>query len=75
MMEKIKIKGEFITLQQLLKVESIISLIIFLSGLQTLFIGIVGEYIGKIYFETKKRPRYIIEENLMDDGRKWKIGN
>ena len=55
---------------QTLKIESIVSLIIFLSGLQTLFIGIIGEYIGKIYFETKKRPRFIIEENLMDDGRK-----
>ena len=55
---------------QTLKIESIISLIVFLSGIQTLFIGIVGEYVGKIYFETKKRPRYIIEENLMDDGRK-----
>ena len=55
---------------QTLKIESIVSLIIFLSGLQTLFIGIIGEYVGKIYFETKKRPRFIIEENLMDDGRK-----
>ena len=27
-------------------------------------IGIIGEYIGKIYQETKSRPRYIIEENL-----------
>lgn len=55
---------------QTIKIESIISLIVFLSGMQTLFIGIVGEYVGKIYFETKKRPRYIIEENLMDDGKK-----
>ncbi len=55
---------------QTLKIESIISLIVFLSGIQTLFIGIVGEYVGKIYFETKKRPRYIIKENLMYDGRK-----
>lgn len=55
---------------QTLKIESIISLIVFLSGIQTLFIGIIGEYVGKIYFETKKRPRYIIKENLMDDGKK-----
>lgn len=34
------------------------------SGIQMLSIGIVGEYIGKIYSETKHRPRYIIEENL-----------
>jgi len=34
------------------------------SGIQMFSIGIVGEYIGKIYNETKNRPRYIIEENL-----------
>ena len=34
----------------------------FLGGLQMLAIGLIGEYVGKIYFETKLRPRYIIEE-------------
>ena len=34
------------------------------SGIQMLSLGIIGEYIGKIYAETKHRPRYIIEENL-----------
>ena len=28
-------------------------------------IGIVGEYVGKIYLETKKRPRYIVEEKKL----------
>ena len=36
----------------------------FLGGLILLAIGIVGEYIGKIYLETKERPRYIIDEFL-----------
>jgi len=36
----------------------------FLSGIQILCIGIIGEYIGKIYKETKARPRYIIEKTL-----------
>lgn len=36
------------------------------AGIQMLSLGIIGEYIGKIYSETKKRPRYIIEENLME---------
>lgn len=34
------------------------------AGIQMLSIGIIGEYIGKIYSETKRRPRYIISENL-----------
>lgn len=35
-----------------------------IGGLQLLAIGIIGEYIGKIYLETKQRPRYIIEKDL-----------
>jgi glycosyltransferase involved in cell wall biosynthesis len=40
-------------------------LICFFGGAQILCIGIVGEYIGKIYNETKARPRYIIAEKYM----------
>lgn len=36
-----------------------------LGGLQILCLGLVGEYIGKIYSETKARPRYFIEETLI----------
>lgn len=36
----------------------------FIGGLQMISIGIIGEYIGKVYSETKQRPRYIISENL-----------
>lgn len=36
----------------------------FIGGLQMISIGIIGEYIGKMYNETKQRPRYIISENL-----------
>ncbi len=36
--------------------------IYFIGGIQILSIGIVGEYIGKIYMETKQRPRFIIEK-------------
>jgi hypothetical protein len=38
-----------------------------IAGVQMLSLGIIGEYIGKIYSETKKRPRYIIEENLENE--------
>lgn len=43
---------------------SIMVSIWFIGGLLLLSIGIVGEYIGKIYLETKSRPRYIIESML-----------
>jgi glycosyltransferase involved in cell wall biosynthesis len=36
--------------------------IFFLGGIQLLMIGILGEYVGKIFFEIKKRPNYIIKE-------------
>lgn len=39
---------------------SIICIICFMGGVQLLSLGIIGEYIGKIYLETKHRPRYII---------------
>ncbi len=38
-----------------------------LGGLQLFAIGIIGEYIGKIYLETKRRPRYIVEKFLEDE--------
>ena len=40
--------------------------VFFMGGLQALFMGIIGEYIGKIYLETKGRPRYIIEQRTFD---------
>ena len=36
-----------------------------LGGLQLLMLGIVGEYVGKTYLETKRRPRYIVSETLL----------
>lgn len=38
----------------------------FIGGLQMISIGIIGEYVGKMYNETKARPRYVIEHNLME---------
>ena len=36
----------------------------FIGGLQMISIGVIGEYVGKMYSETKARPRFIISENL-----------
>lgn len=41
--------------------------IYFLGGVQLFSMGVLGEYIGKIYGETKGRPRYIVEERLDKD--------
>lgn len=37
-----------------------------IGGLQILSIGVIGEYIGKIYMETKMRPKFIVEKELTD---------
>ena len=39
-------------------------LLCFLSGIQMVSLGVIGEYIGKIYLETKGRPRYIVDESI-----------
>ncbi|HHP2610129.1 TPA: glycosyltransferase, partial [Enterobacter roggenkampii] len=41
---------------------SVMIAIFFLGGVQMLSLGIIGEYIGKIYMESKNRPKFFIEE-------------
>ena len=41
---------------------SLIALISFLGGIQLVSVGIVGEYVGKTYIESKQRPLYLTEE-------------
>ena len=49
---------------------SMTSIICFVSGVQLVGIGVLGEYIGKIYLEVKARPRYIISQKTGGLGRK-----
>ena len=58
-----------------LGVPTLIVIITFLGGVQLVAIGILGEYIGRIYDEVKNRPRFIIDKtfnikNLIDEGRR-----
>ena len=42
-------------------------IVCFVSGVQLICLGILGEYIGKIYMEVKRRPRYIISERTWEE--------
>jgi dolichol-phosphate mannosyltransferase len=44
---------------------SVLVSVLFLGGVQLIFLGILGEYLGKMFIETKSRPTYVIaEKNL-----------
>lgn len=52
---------------------SLACIVIFVAGIQLLCIGIMGQYIAKMYMETKKRPIYIIaESNIVTSNNKVK---
>lgn len=54
-------------------------LMLLLGGLNFLFIGLLGEYIGRIYEEVRERPRYIVDriidaDNVDGSGKEWRGG-
>lgn len=52
---------------------SMVTIFLFIGGVQLLCIGIIGKYIGKIFMETKKRPVYIIKETESENKNKKDI--
>jgi glycosyltransferase involved in cell wall biosynthesis len=46
---------------------SILCVVCFMGGIQLLCLGVIGEYVGKIYLETKGRPRYIISQRTYEE--------
>jgi len=52
---------------------STVCIICLLGGIQLISLGIIGQYIGKTYLETKRRPRYIISARTWEsEKRRWK---
>ncbi|MGQ0420332.1 glycosyltransferase family 2 protein, partial [Bacillus sp. HC-Mk] len=46
---------------------TLISAILFIGGIQLIFLGVIGEYIGRIYYETKRRPHFIVAEKKVSE--------
>jgi glycosyltransferase involved in cell wall biosynthesis len=66
--------GIFFAVRRIIGIETaatgfttLVTLVLFLGGVQLIGIGVLGEYLGRIYDEVKRRPQYIVKRNLGRD--------
>jgi glycosyltransferase involved in cell wall biosynthesis len=66
--------GVFFVVRRIIGIETaatgfttLVTLVLFLGGVQLIGIGVLGEYLGRIYDEVKRRPQYIVKRNLGRD--------
>lgn len=58
-----RIAGEFVP-----GVTTVLLVVLLLGGIQLITVGIIGEYLGRVYEEVKQRPLYVVREQLNDPG-------
>ena len=61
--------GVFFAVRRIIGIETaqtgfttLVTLLLFLGGVQLIGIGVLGEYLGRVYDEVKRRPNYIIKQ-------------